>query len=203
MPICWIGWRIARLFCVGITMHNNELYRLAEEMGRNMRTVQRFAVQVGQDMRELRALMQAENNPTEPPEPTDPTLSHSASYYMDPYLANQQPLALPLPQAFVWAHQILLQHADKDHLIVAVSAPDLSTFYARTLGVAQDYPDFLHTAVNLQEQLQMTAQPVTAAHELIPIAAPANTAPLQHWLNQYQMVFSAVLIQQYPAGGLT
>lgn len=126
--------------------------------------------------------------------------TYGVETYLDPFIINLSPLSLPLPEAFARIVAVLATHPADDHVIVRVSSHSWEDFYRRLLAAAKQFPDFLDTAVNLQQRFGFVSSPSAELPEISIIPAGAGYAPLGDWVGRYDQVYSAVLVMRYAAG---
>lgn len=120
--------------------------------------------------------------------------------FIDPFNVNLTPLSLPLPEAFSRVVAVLATHPFDDHVIVRVSSFSWEDFYRRLLTASRDFPDFLDTAVNVQQRFGFASSPSADLPEVSVIGAGAGYAPIGDWVGRYDQVFSAVLVLRFAAG---
>ena len=122
--------------------------------------------------------------------------------FLDPFNVNLIPLSLPLPEAFARVVAVLATHPDDDHVIVRVSSHSWEDFYRLLLTASRDFPEFLDTAVNVQQRFGFASSPAPALPEVSVIAAGSGYAALGDWVGRYDQVFSAVLVMRFAAGAV-
>lgn len=127
-------------------------------------------------------------------------LESTLSIYYDPFNTSTYPIALPLPQAHLKVLGVITQKPDHDHVVIWVATSSWDDFYKKLLTASRSYADFLDTAVNVQERFGFTSMQSTDLPSKITILAGDNYQALSAWANQYDQIYSAVLIRRYVAG---
>lgn len=128
------------------------------------------------------------------------TQSSGVESYIDPFSVNLIPLSLPLPEAFTRVTSVLATHAADDHVVVCVSSHSWEDFYRRLLTASRQFPDFLDTAVNVQQRFGFVSTPVAESAMVSVIRAGESYAQIGNWVGRYDQVYSAVLVMRYAAG---
>ena len=124
----------------------------------------------------------------------------TASYYLDPFNFSTPTLSCPLPEAFLWAAELIGAVPDHDHVVVKVSSMGWDGFYAATQQAGQRFADFAATAVNIRQRFGFASFPGQPAPEISVIPAGAGYAQLADWVGRYDQVYSAVLVIRFTAG---
>ena len=120
--------------------------------------------------------------------------------FFDPFNLNLSPLSLPLPMAFSRAVVLLVEAPGDDHVVVRVSSHSWEDFYRRLLSAAKRFPEFLDTAVNVQQRFGFASSPISDLPEISVIPAGTGYAALADWVGRYDQVYSAVLVMRFAAG---
>lgn len=118
--------------------------------------------------------------------------------YFDPFNQNLNPLTLPLPVAY--ARVLSAVDPTADHVIVRVSDGGWEGFCRALLSAGATFPEFLDTAVNVQQRFGFASSPAPALAEVSVILAGESYAPIGDWVGRYDQVYTAVLVMRYAAG---
>ena len=176
----------------------DELRRLAAALGADMRAVRKLAAVLGQDIHDLRLLLGAGHNSIE--DTSSPDTVSGTELYLDPFTVNLNPLSLPLPEAFARLTAVLATHATSEHVIIKVSSHSWDDFYRQLLTAAKQYPEFLDTAVNVQQRFGFASSPALTSPSIAVIRAGEGYAAIADWVGRYDQVYSAVLVMRFAAG---
>lgn len=122
--------------------------------------------------------------------------------FLDPFNVNLIPLSLPLPEAFSRVVAAMATHAADDHVIAWVASHSWEDFYRKLLAAAQTYPEFLDTAVNVQQRFGFTSSPSPDSPGVAVILAGDGYAPIGDWVGRYDQMYSAVLVMRFAAGSV-
>lgn len=138
---------------------------------------------------------------TETDSSTKDTTPIGQVFFVDPFEANKSPLSLSLPEAFQSISPTLAASADRDVVVMAVSASSWDVFYARLLTASMLRAEFLETATRVQERFAFNVPP-DADYEIESVIIPAQSSSggLSHWFSQHDQVYSSVLVLTYPTG---
>lgn len=180
----------------GITA--DDLRALAAALGRDMHSVRRLAAVLGQDIHDLRLRLATPTGTDGNGSVTD--VVSGTEMFIDPFSVNLIPLSLPLPEAFARLTAVLATHANSDHVIAWVSSHSWEDFYRKLVAAAVRFPDFLHTAVNVQQRFGFASSPAPSPADIAVIPASAGYASIADWVGRYDQVYSAVLVMRFAAG---
>lgn len=131
---------------------------------------------------------------------TSTTKPSGMESYIDPFSENLVPLSLPLPEAYTRVMATTALYSLDDHVIVRVSSHSWEDFYKRLLKAALAHPEFLDTAVNVQQRFGFTSSPAPDLPEVAVIRAGESYAPIGDWMGRYDQVYTAVLVMRFAAG---